>query len=226
MKNISIRDFETDRLILKVPTMSEQFALWNILIDEKVNRYYFPTPNRIFVKNNLTKDNIASLKEARALFMEQLNDWERQKPFYDKKIESINKEENSQKFTWSIFLKEGEPIGQITVQPNDDYPDTPEIRDVGWFINPKYHGQGLGTEVATIILDFMFNEVEIDRIITSAAVNNPGSWRIMEKLGFERIGEKESSYFDESGNILTSYCYSVDKEMFLNRNIIATKKHL
>lgn len=42
MKNISIRDFETDRLLIKKTTMKEQFALWNILRDEIVNRYYFP----------------------------------------------------------------------------------------------------------------------------------------------------------------------------------------
>ena len=37
MKNISIRDFETDRLLLKRPTIEEQFTLWNILKDEKGN---------------------------------------------------------------------------------------------------------------------------------------------------------------------------------------------
>ena len=31
MKNIPIRDFETDNLIIKKPTMEEQYALWNIL---------------------------------------------------------------------------------------------------------------------------------------------------------------------------------------------------
>lgn len=55
MKNISIRDFETERLIIKKPTIEEQYVLWNILRDEKVNRYYFPTPDRIFVKNNLKR---------------------------------------------------------------------------------------------------------------------------------------------------------------------------
>ena len=126
MKNISIRDFETDRLLIKKPTMEEQFSLWNILRDENVNRYYFPTPDRIFIKNNLSKDTVEDLKQARKIFMEQLNDWERQQPFYEKKIEAINEEDNSQKYTWSIFLKTGEPIGQITVQPKDEYADNPE----------------------------------------------------------------------------------------------------
>ena len=217
MKNISIRNFETNRLLIKKPTMEEQYALWNILRDESVNRYYFPTPDRIFVKNNLSKDNVEDLKKARKILMEQLNDWERQQPFYEKKIEAINEEEYSQKYTWSIFLKTGEPIGQITVQPKDEYADNLEIRDVGWFINPKYQGNGYATEAASEVLKFMFEEVGIDQIITSAAIVNQGSWRIMEKLGFEKTGEKQSTYFDDEDNILRSYCYVCNKELFLNR---------
>ena len=62
----------------------------------------------------------------------------------------------------------------------------------------------------------MFEEVEIEKIITSAAIINRGSWRIMEKLGFERVGEKKSTYFD-GDNILMSYHYVGDKEKFYNR---------
>lgn len=223
MKNISIKDFETERLLIKKPTLEEQFTLWNILRDENVNRYYFPTPDRIFEKNNLSKDNIDDLIQAREIFMEQLNDWERQKPFYEQKIEVINEEDNSQKYTWSIFLKTGEPIGQITVQPKGEYPNNPEIRDVGWFINPKYQGNGYVTEAALEVLKFMFEEVEIDRIITSAAIINQGSWRIMEKLGFEKTGEKQSTYFDDANNILLSYCFVCTKEMFVNRPAVKNK---
>lgn len=223
MKNISIKNFETERLLIKRPTIDEQFTLWNILRDEQVNRYYFPTPDRIFIKNNLSKDNIKDLKLARSIFLNQLNDWERQQPFYEKKIESINSEDNSQKFTWSIFLKNDEPIGQITVQPSDDYIENPSIRDVGWYINPKYQGQGLATEAANKVLEFMFNEVEIEKIITSAAIENPGSWRIMEKLGFERTGVKKSTYYDDNDNILMCYCHSCDKKKFLDRKISNSK---
>lgn len=218
MKNIPIKDLETERLIIKRPTMAEQFKLWSILKEENVNRYYFPTPDRIFNKHNLDKTNIDDLKQAREIFLAQLNDWERQKPFYEKKITDIQNGENSQKFTWTIFLKGGEPIGQITVQPKDEYPDNPEIRDVGWFINPEYQGQGYGTEAALEVLRYMFMDVEIDKIETSAAIINPGSWKIMERLGFVRTGEKQSTYYDENDNILMSYCYVGDKEKFLTKN--------
>lgn len=100
--------------------------------------------------------------------MEQLSDWERQKTFYEKKIEFIQSQDDSQKYTWSIFLKDTNTvIGQITCQPKDNEPEN--IRDVGWFISPNYQGQGYVTEAAVAVLDFMFNEVEITDIQTSAA---------------------------------------------------------
>lgn len=216
MNIIDSKNLYTDRLELRIPTNVEQHRLWEILIDENVNQYYFPTPDRIFNKNNLSKDNIEDLKTARKIFMEQLCDWERQKPFYEKKIEAIQSGDNSQKFTWSIFLKGTDiVIGQITCQPKDNEPD--DVRDVGWYIDPQYQGYGYGTEAAIAVLDFMFNEVEIAEIKTSAADINRGSWRIMEKLGFEFVGMKKSTYFKDDEIIMAKQYYG-NKELFLNRN--------
>ena len=217
MNKIDSKDLYTDRLELKVPTMEEQHKLWEILINEDINQYYFPTPDRIFEKNNLSKDNIEDLKKARKIFIEQLSDWERQKTFYEKKIESIQAGDDSQKYTWSIYLKgKNTVIGQITCQPKDNEPEN--IRDVGWFIDPDYQGHGYATEAAVAVLDFMFNEVEITDVQTSAAEINPGSWKIMEKLGFEFVGIKKSTYFKDD-EILISKKYHGTKELFLNRKI-------
>ena len=41
MKNIPIREIETDRLLLKIPTMEEQYKLWSIVKDERINKYYY-----------------------------------------------------------------------------------------------------------------------------------------------------------------------------------------
>lgn len=216
MKNIDTKNLETERLLIKIPTMKEQKDLWNIVKKSEINKYYFPTPDRIFNKNNLNKDNIDDLIKARKIFEEQLNDWERQEPFYEKKIVDIQNGENNQKFTWSIFIKNGNIIGQMTVQPSEY--DDPDVRDVGWFIDTKYQGKGYGKEAAKKVLDYMFKEVEIKKIITSAAAINPASWKIMEGLGFNYIGNKKSTYFDENNNILECRCYSITREEYLSFN--------
>lgn len=215
MNKLNSKILYTSRLELRLPTMKEQHRLWEILIDETVNRYYFPTPDRIFIKNDLSKEDINDLKTARKIFMEQLSDWERQKPFYEKKIESIRLQEDSQKYTWSIFLKDTDTvIGQITCQLKDNEPEN--IRDVGWYIDPNFQRQGYATEAANAVLDFMFNEVEITDIKTSAAEINPGSWKIMEKLGFKYGGKNKSTYFKDN-EILISKEYFCNRESYLNR---------
>lgn len=62
----------------------------------------------------------------------------------------------------------------------------------------------------------MFNEVEITDIKTSAAEINPGSWKIMEKLGFKYVGKKKSTYFKDN-EILISKEYYCNKELYINR---------
>lgn len=212
---LNSKNLYTDRLDLRIPTMNEQYRLWQILCIESVNRYYFPTPDRIFNKYNFSKDNIEDLKKARKIFIEQLCDWNRQMPFYEQKIQSINNQDNSQKYTWSIFLKDTNiVIGQITCQPSDNKPEN--IRDVGWYLDPEYQGNGYATEAATAMLNFMFNEVGITDIYTGAADINRGSWNIMEKLGFEHTGYIQSTYY-ENDKILLEKTYHCNKELFLNR---------
>ena len=149
--------------------------------------------------------------------MNQLTDWNKQEPFYENKIESIKSNDNSQKFTWSIFLKDTNTvIGQMTCQPKDDEPD--DIRDIGWFIDPKYQGNGYATEAAIAMIDFMLNEVEISKIITSSAEINSRSWKILEKLGFKYIDTIKSSYY-KVNEILMLKEYFINKELFNNRNV-------
>ncbi len=199
------REIETDRLILKVPTMDEQYELWKILKDEKVNQYYMPTPSRY---NNNRKE-----------FLNDLQNWEMQKKFYEYKINNLDDDAN--KYTWSIFLKNGEVIGQMTVQPAKEKVNPTGdkgIRDVGWYINPKYQGQGLAYEAAKAIISYMFKKVKIKAIKTSAAQINPASWKLMEKLGMIRIGEEMSSYLDNNGNEIPGYRYELTRERYVEKN--------
>lgn len=85
----------------------------------------------------MSKNKLDDLKLARKIFLKQLCDWERQKVFYESKIETVKNQEDSQKFTWSVFLKNSDIlIGQITCQPKKNQSEN--IRDVGWFIAPEY----------------------------------------------------------------------------------------
>ena len=91
------------------------------------------------------------------------------------------------------------------------------IRSIGWYINPELQGKGLAYEAAVTVLDFMFSQVEIDRVETSAITVNEPSWRLMEKLGFVRTGTMKASYKDMDENDLYKYTYTLTKAKFYEK---------
>ena len=195
MKYLGSKTIETDRLILKAQLMEEQKKLWEILIIPEVNRYFLTVPTK---------------------FRDKLKDWNIQEKYYEEEMKHA-KENNV--FKWSIFLKEtDECIGRIScheaTSENSDITDS-NIRGVGWIIDPKYQSRGYGTEAAKAMIDFMFLECEIAKIITGAAICNPASWKIMEKLGFERKKETKTiqyTFLDEPTEI---YCYELTRDKYL-----------
>ena len=199
MKYLGSKTLETDRLILKAQTMDEQHYLWNVLMIPEVNRYYLTVPKK---------------------YGERLKDWNIQKERYQESMEHAN---DKDRFRWSVFLKDtGECIGRVSCHEAKDENseiDNPSIRGVGWYIDPKYKGHGYGNEAAKAMMDYMFNECEIEAIKTGAAIQNPASWMIMEKFGFVRLNKTkmvEYTYVDEP---VEDYQYYLTKEKYFeNRN--------
>jgi len=199
MNLLGSKTIETERLMLKASTMKEQKKLWEILMIPEVNKYYL-TINKKYKEN--------------------LKNWEKQEKIYQEKV---NKALEKDRFEWSIFLKEtGECIGQINAHTSkkENYDmENDEIKSLGWFINPKHQGNGYATEAAIAMIDYLFNEVEIKEIRTSAAICNPPSWKLMEKLGL--IRDLNKTYFNQYTFIdedIECYFYGITKEQYLNFN--------
>ena len=198
MNNLGSKTIETNNLILKAQTMDEQKYLWSILMIPEVNKYYLTVPT---------------------FLREKLKDWSTQEKYY---IEEMMHANDLDVYKWSVFLKEtGECIGRVTcheAHDEDDNINDPEIRGVGWYIDPKFHGKGYGTEAARAMIDFMFNEVGIKEIRTGAAIDNPASWKIMERIGFEKTNKTklvQYTYIDEP---VIDYQYILTKEMYLDNS--------
>ena len=195
MRYLGSKTIETDRLILKAQTMEEQHYLWSVLMIPEVNRYYLTVPKK---------------------FAEKLKDWDKQEEYYKADMEHAN---DSDVFRWSIFIKDtGKCIGRVSCHEasHEGYEtNDPSIRGVGWYIDPKYKGKGYGNEAAQAMMDYMFNECEIDEIRTGAAIQNPASWMIMEKFGFIRLDNTkmvEYTYVDEP---VEDYQYYLTRQMYL-----------
>ena len=145
-----------------------------------------------------------------------MKDWKIQEKFYTEEIKQAN---DLNVYKWSIFLKNTETcIGRLSCQERsseDSNITDSSIRGVGWYIDPKYQHQGYATEAAKAMIDYMFKEVEINEIITGAAIINIASWKIMEKLGFERQLQTDFVQYTYLDNLTEDYRYILTKEMYL-----------
>ena len=208
MNFIGSKTLETERLILRRSHMEEQKRLWEILMIPEVNKFYL-----VGAKKHANNPEHWT--------------WKVQEEYYRLKVE---KADHDDVFGWSVFLKseythsgKEEVIGQVTAQESGE---DLEIRDVGWYIDPAYQEHGYATEAAKAMIDYMFGEVAIDAIVSSAVKDNVASCKIFEKLGFMSIGEttKESPYTFYDG-ILTFANYNLTKEKYLeNENIRVRRK--
>ncbi len=194
MNLIGSKSLETERLFLRSSRMEEQKKLWEILMIPEVNKWYLTSAK----KHANNKEHWT---------------WETQEKFYKFKVDKAN---DNDVFTWSVFLKpeytesgKEEVIGQVSAQENGE---DITIRDVGWFIDPKYQGNGYATEAAQKMIDYMFDEVKIKKISSGAVKENIPSCKIFEKLGFKKIGEvkEDSPYTFYDGELIFSK-YELEK---------------
>ncbi|MEM1022898.1 MAG: GNAT family N-acetyltransferase [Myxococcota bacterium] len=62
---------------------------------------------------------------------------------------------------------------------------TPAI-EVGWRLGPWAQGSGYCTEAARLALDFGFEELGLEEIVSFTVPANRSSWRVMEEIGMTR----------------------------------------
>ena len=197
MKHLGSKTLETERLILRKTEENDLKRLWEILWMDNVSKYY------LTCKIN--------------------ENWEKEKYWQYKKLERAN---NPDVYCWTIELKENHTvIGQISVQ--DLFEPKEGIRDIGWFLDPNYQKKGYMKEASREVLKYMFLEVELNSIETSAAIDNPASWLLMEKLGFKRLNTThfvKYTFLEEETEVYEYICNKKDflKKYFYQENLYIT----
>ncbi|MCG9722008.1 GNAT family N-acetyltransferase [Shewanella sp. Isolate7] len=60
--------------------------------------------------------------------------------------------------------------------------------NLGYSVAERYQGQGYMTEALSALLDWVFDEVGLNRVMANYMPHNLSSARLLERLGFEREG--------------------------------------
>jgi RimJ/RimL family protein N-acetyltransferase len=107
----------------------------------------------------------------------------------------------------TVFLIENNhtPIGVVGIDWRQA--DAPEL---GYWLGVEHWGQGFATEAARAVIDFTFEEFDVEHVMSSARVANPSSRNILEKCGFQWIGV-ELHRFEALGSSTPVDCFKLSR---------------
>ncbi len=86
--------------------------------------------------------------------------------------------------------------------------DEPAIADVGFTLDPAAQGHGYATEAVGELLRYLFDDRGKHKVAADCDTRNVASWRLLERLGFQREGELRETYRD-AGVWASEYLYGL-----------------
>ena len=166
---------ETERLMLRRPTLADVKAIAHLLNDLRVSINLRRVPHPYFEEH--------AIAFIRAKADEPRN---------------------------TSFLIECESTAMGVVGVDWSEPDAPEL---GYWLGVDHWGKGFGTEAARAVIDFTFEEFEVEHLCAGARVTNPSSRNILEKCGFQWSGV-ELHRFEALGSSTPVDCFRLSRSVW------------
>ena len=115
----------------------------------------------------------------------------------------VKKYSRKNNYNWAIVPKDiGEPIGGISVvHMNEDV----SMVHIGYCIGKTWWHRGITSEALKAVMDFLFDEVGVNRIESRHDPRNPNSGKVMKKCGMKYEGTLRSSDWNNQG--ICDACY-------------------
>ena len=115
----------------------------------------------------------------------------------------------------TYFLAErkdtGAFIGFIGLAYQDyESPCTPNV-DIGWRLMPAAWGKGFATEGAMACLDFGFQTLKLEKIVSVCTKTNIGSEKVMQRIGMTKGGAFEHPKLDAYPRLQGCWWYAVTR---------------
>lgn len=124
---------------------------------------------------------------------------------------------SKQYYHWAIVYKENmQVIGSISISGLNN---CLKSCNIGYTLAKRYWNIGITTEAAKRVIDFMINDVGIQKVYAYHDVRNSASGRVMQKCGMKYLKRKTKMFFSVSKPLLDCdyYCYSKKQEIKQSR---------
>lgn len=171
MNVILFPELKSERLLLRKMGASDAKEILFLRSDETVNKFIKRPESRKIKDIAAAKKMIQDLEESR------------------KANESI---------AWGISLKdEPQLIGTIGIR---NFSENPKTAEVGYDLHTEYHQKGIMNEALSMLIDFSFTTLQLEKIEAFTHVENQGSIRLLEKNGFQLMKSRKD--LDYPSNII------------------------
>ncbi len=108
-------------------------------------------------------------------------------------------------YQWAIVWKEGPigPIGSISVVKQID--DKIKSAEIGYCIGKAWWHLGITSEALKTVMDFLFDQVGVNKIAARHDTRNPNSGLVMQKCGLRLEGTLRQCDWNNQGVCDASY---------------------
>lgn len=106
-------------------------------------------------------------------------------------------------YHWAIELA-GEVVGSISTLSVDEKNHSCEV---GYCLGHDYWNKGITTEALAAVMDFLFREVGMHRVMAKHDVENPASGKVMAKCGMTYEGTLKEHYRRHDGTYSDACVY-------------------
>ncbi len=121
---------------------------------------------------------------------------------------------DNSKLVFSVYaIKDNVHIGNISLQSIDHFNQTSELALL--FGEKEYWGKGYATDSASLIMDYAFKHLNLNRIYLGCLQSNIAMNKLAKKLGFHQEGVRRQAIFN-SGTFQDVVEYGILKDEFKN----------
>lgn len=187
MEHLGTKTLETEHLILRKTIESDAEPMFDNWANDDSVTKY------------LTWQPYESTEQLHDSYHQYLMESQKKNDFYD----------------WKIVLKEiNQPIGSIGVVRQSE--DIGEV-EIGYCLGYNWWRKGIMTEAFNRVIEFLFEEVGVNRITAKHDTNNPNSGRVMMKCGLQHEGTHRQSGKNNQG-ICDMAIYAILKQDYNGNN--------
>ena len=91
---------------------------------------------------------------------------------------------------WAVEVKAtGEFAGYVGLAYQPDRFDFSPCTEISWRLSQKFWHQGIAREAAEAALDYAFNVLNLEEVVSLTSVHNAPSENLMKRLGMRKLGQ-------------------------------------